>query len=234
MCRVLADLLSPNGSHGMGSVFLQVFLKNILEMDVSDEALQEAHIYKEYPIMNDRRIDIVIRLKSVFIPIEVKINAGEQKSQCYDYFQFAKKSNADTFVVYLTKFGHFPSEYSTYGGIDNKDFVPKNKIQCISFLGDIIDWLNNIWEISSEKLKPMIMQYIDAIKDFIENKDEEYRMEIVEKINQGSDTLRTSIEIAKALDDAKAAQIYKLFQEFERQMPELTEKYGLEEESVSR
>lgn len=234
MCRVLADLLSPNGSHGMGSVFLQVFLKNILEMDVSDEALQEAHIYKEYPIMNDRRIDLVIRLKFVFIPIEVKINAGEQKSQCYDYFQFAKKSNADTFVVYLTKFGHFPSEYSTYGGIDNKDFVPKNKIRCISFSGDIIDWLNNIWEISSEKLKPMIMQYIDAIKDFTENKDEEYRMEIVEKINQGSDTLRTSIEIAKALDDAKAAQIYKLFQEFERQMPELTEKYGLEEESVSR
>lgn len=74
MCRVLADLLSQNGSHGMGSVFLQVFLKNILEMDVSDEALQEAHIYKEYPIMNDRRIDLVIRLKSVFIPIEVKIS----------------------------------------------------------------------------------------------------------------------------------------------------------------
>ncbi|TAH59676.1 MAG: hypothetical protein EWM50_07655 [Gottschalkiaceae bacterium] len=39
----------------------------------------------EYPIDEDRRIDIVIACASRFIPIEVKIHARDQYSQCYDY-----------------------------------------------------------------------------------------------------------------------------------------------------
>lgn len=30
ICRVLADLLNPRGQHGMGSVYLELFLKEVL------------------------------------------------------------------------------------------------------------------------------------------------------------------------------------------------------------
>ena len=234
MCRVLADFLNPQGMHRQGCRYLQVFLKEVLDWDIAEEILQEARVYREYPITNDRRIDIVIRFRSRFIPIEVKINAGEQKSQCYDYFQFAKERDTQAFVVYLTKYGDSPSNYSTCGGENDSDCVPKDKIRCVSFAEDIVDWLEKIKVDTVANMQPLIAQYIDAIKDFTENEEEEYQMELAKQIGENSQTLRTSIEIAEAVDDAKVMQMQFLFQEFEKQMLPILEKYGLEEEQRSR
>ncbi len=110
MCRFLADLLSPEGQHGCGILFLKSFLQEILkEYCISDELLAHTDIFREYVIDNDRRIDIVIKNIDFFVPIEVKIYAGEQEGQCYDYFEYAK----DAPIIYLTRFGDVPSEYSS-------------------------------------------------------------------------------------------------------------------------
>ena len=79
---------------------------------MSDTLLVCTKVHKELAIDNDRRIDIVIENTCFFIPIEVKIYAGEQEGQCYDYFQNAKNSQ----IVYLTRFGDIPSEYSRKKG----------------------------------------------------------------------------------------------------------------------
>lgn len=91
MCRVLTDFLNPSGFHNKGAKYLRIFLTDILEMDEAETLCHTVHVLKEYPITQERRIDIVILAENTFIPIEVKIHAREQKAQCYDYYQFAKK-----------------------------------------------------------------------------------------------------------------------------------------------
>ena len=114
MCRFLADLINPNGEHNHGNFYLKMFLDEVLHFEEnSDSEIEKLRVYKEYPINLERRIDIVIRSSNFFIPIEVKINAGEQKSQCYDYYRHAVIEDKNTKVVYLTKYGTLPSEYST-------------------------------------------------------------------------------------------------------------------------
>ena len=100
----------------------------------SDEELNHAVVTTEYLIDRERRIDIVIELGQRFIPIEVKIYAGEQKSQCYDYYTFARTKDKNAKVVYLTLSGYFPSKYSKE--LDGR-CVPDEDIVCISFKDDI-------------------------------------------------------------------------------------------------
>ena len=105
MCRFLADLLNPEGQHGCGISFLKSFMHDVLnEYSMSDILLARTEVATEYVLDHERRIDIVIQNSRFFIPIEVKIYAGEQEGQCYDYYQYAKNSR----LVYLTRFGNAP------------------------------------------------------------------------------------------------------------------------------
>ena len=118
-------------------------MNKTINIDNSDLEIEKLRVFKEYPINKERRIDIVIRNSNFFISIEVKINAGEQKSQCYDYYQHAIIEYKNTKVIYLTKYGTLPSEYSTMEAFEKKDRVPDDRIICISFKDDIRRWLEN-------------------------------------------------------------------------------------------
>ena len=121
MCRFLADLLNPEGRHGYGILFLKSFMHDLLKEDsVSDLSLAHTDVVKEYVIDHGRRIDIVIQNPCFFIPIEVKIYAGEQEGQCYDYYQYARNAK----MVYLTRFGDVPSLYSRKKK-DGTDILPR-------------------------------------------------------------------------------------------------------------
>ena len=76
ICRVLADLLNPRGQHGMGSVYLELFLKEVLHWQaVNSDVVKHAVVTAEYLIDEDRRIDLVIETAGQFLPVEVKILA---------------------------------------------------------------------------------------------------------------------------------------------------------------
>ena len=231
MCRVLADLLNPSGEHGQGAKYLGCFVRTVLGLDISDEEIEDAHVYKEYPITDDRRIDIVITYHGGFIPMEVKINAGDQKSQCYDYYQFAKKRDKNAFVVYLTKSGYKPSEYSLTGRADDR--LPEGAVKCISFSEDILRWLEDIKAGSPDEMQVLIDQYAGAVKEFINVDNAEYKMNLTNKILADSDSLRTSLEIAGGVNHAKAEIMKRLFEEFEAQMQPILCKYNLELETRS-
>jgi hypothetical protein len=47
ICRVLYDLLSPKGSHNQGIVYLSLFVKNVLCIDVDDRILSNAVVERE-------------------------------------------------------------------------------------------------------------------------------------------------------------------------------------------
>ena len=99
ICRVLADLLNPRGQHGMGSVYLELFLKEVLHWQaVNSDVVKHAVVTAEYLIDEDRRIDLVIETAGQFLPVEVKILAGEQKAQCLDYYRFSRAKDPQTKV----------------------------------------------------------------------------------------------------------------------------------------
>ncbi|MBR4328321.1 MAG: PD-(D/E)XK nuclease family protein, partial [Candidatus Riflebacteria bacterium] len=136
ICRAIAALLDDN-YHNQGDCFLKLFFEQVLNREYTKKAYQ---IITEYYIDSGRRIDIAIKSKEnetekEFIPIEVKIFAGDQKNQCYDYCSC--KENNEKKIYYLTLDGRLPSEYSVSSINPIKDREEKvigyEGVECISF-----------------------------------------------------------------------------------------------------
>ena len=56
MCRMLFDLLNPNGRHGQGDIFLNDFLKHLEKKDKSFKAVEYidgVRVEKEYSIKQE-------------------------------------------------------------------------------------------------------------------------------------------------------------------------------------
>jgi hypothetical protein len=212
MCRVLADLLNPQGKHCQGSRYLSLFWETVrprlpdkLPLDVG-----RAKVAAEYVINENRRIDIVIENGKVFVPIEVKIWAGDQPKQLADYFAFAKTKNKGVHVpaLYLTVDGHEPSGFSKAG-------IGKNDYACISFKNEMLVWLEACArESATEAVVPVrenLKQLIAAIKSLCgKSEDTKMENEIFELVAKDDDTVRAALAICGAMDfKSRALEAFK-------------------------
>lgn len=202
-CRFLADLLDPNGKHGCGTLFLKAFFEKI-DLPADDEILKDMMVETEYLIKDDRRIDIAIYNSRIFIPIEVKIYADEQKDQCLDYYNFAKTMNTgkDFKLIYLTRFGIFPSLFST----GNRKEVQMS-IKCISFAKEIREMLENcLSSINNTLVRTAVESFIDMIT---EHSDPIYKEEknMFEKLYENEENFRAAIEIENHIKSLNAKKI---------------------------
>lgn len=212
MCRFLADLINPEGKHGLGNVFLRSFISEVLsdernKLNWGDDDFNHAHVVTEY-LINDslRRIDIVIYSNNRFLPIEAKINAEDQPSQCYEYWEYAKnweyarsKNDKDACIWYLTKYGSDPSQGSRQNS-NGSISMPDDKIHKISFNKDIQNWIDNIMNRlagnnEAEEIKTVLKHYLDAIEDFAKGED----MGIVNKLYESAESYRAGKSIADSL-----------------------------------
>jgi hypothetical protein len=198
ICRVITDLLNPKGTHYKGDVYLKLFwdivspkIENCPELKT-----ENARVINEYSTDVNRRIDIVIEDGTVFVPIEVKIWAGEQEDQIKDYAEYSRVKNGDTHipVLYLTIWG---SESETAG---EGDYV------CVSFYEDILAWLSNCLAHPETEATPpvreIIKQLIEAVKSICEYKeDEEMGKAIKSLITQSGETIRAALAISAALEE---------------------------------
>lgn len=230
MCRFLADLLNPDGKHGQGIWYLKLFMEQVLHRNLTDRQLSLIQMYKEYPIKDDRRIDLVLQSPDMFLPMEVKIHAGEQKSQCYDYYQYAKRTDKNTKVLYLTKYGDMPGPYSLCSA-DGQAALSEDKIVCISFAEDITAWLEKILEEEQGEIAHMIRQYLEAVRDFTGEGEKKRDMEIADKILEKEEYFRMALDLEKSMKTVKAGLLSRVLQEFEIQMEPLLEELGLEKEN---
>lgn len=126
LSRVIADLFNPFASHGQGTFFLQLFLRQFLEnktqtrFDTSwlEFKSKDVRVIVEKEIENDRRIDIYVTIKKsrskVFcLAIENKPYAGDQYRQISDYLKHLEGNFKENFLlIYLPSRGQMPSEYS--------------------------------------------------------------------------------------------------------------------------
>lgn len=172
MCRFLADLLDPKGHKSAGhkpdTSFLKSFLEVCLKMDGAKlKNLERTCVMTEYLIDNGRRIDIMLQHPQFSIPIEVKINAGDQESQCYDYHFYTRNAK----LVYLTKDDETKPSLWTMQSKDKGDTLEESAVTCISWKS-ICTWLEE-WREEQPKpgqnaeLLEQVRQYIGAIEWFL-------------------------------------------------------------------
>lgn len=196
---MIAELLNPKGSHGMGDTFLKFFIdlinnkfnseaKTHEKQKISTNNLEETRVYAEYYIGEITRasggqIDILLSNNEFVICIENKINAGDQIYQLIRYHDYLKKQTKKHQVLfYLTLEGKIASDISIrYGNQDNKklELTAGKDYHCLSYRYDILKWLEKCYQHSIELpvLRETIKQYINIIKSLtnqlISNKMEE-------------------------------------------------------------
>ncbi len=202
-CRLIYEMLSPEGSHRCGDAFLRMFFQDVLGKPYKEEII----VYREKSI-DEGRIDLVLEGKSCFYPIEVKIDAGDQYRQIERYAHFAEKqrkgrSDFDTTVYYLTLDGHRPSKMSM-------GEIPEEAIKCITFPKQIKGWLTRCAEVVKDKanVKVVLDQYIQLI-DRLEGTT---MMDELEKmIGSSKNDYESAIEIAKKLPLVQARKMLSVF-----------------------
>lgn len=168
----LAELLNPQGSHGVGDRFLRAFLKSVdclkdWEFDTTDAQVKiEYHTgFTNDDKTNGGRIDILIESNNKFLIIENKIYAGDQENQLLRYHKFAESH--DHKLLYLTLDRKEASEYST-----NNELKAGKDYFIIGYNAEIAEWLNCCIADASRYplIRETMIQYLNLIKK-ITNKD---------------------------------------------------------------
>lgn len=176
---MIAELLNPNGSHGLSKLFLQAFLKRLgLPSDYIKEAkgtITERYIGPKTKT-HGGRIDIIIEDGNHAIIIENKIYAEDQENQLLRYYNYGKENFNDNFkLIYLTLEGD-KADKKSLGG---KDVTYKE----ISYIKDVSEWLEKCIEIANEKplAKAVIIQYRELIKQITNtDMDKQYEEELLD------------------------------------------------------
>ncbi len=198
LCRLLCELINPNGQHCLNRVYLDLFLKYVL--DLNPQEFKTVSIEQERVIEDLRRIDICINVvdkndNSLTIPIEVKINAKDQDNQVCDYCHSVNNSQ----IYYLTKCGEYPANESIGS-------LAKTQIKCISWSKHILNWLDEcIYHkatIERMPIKIILQQFKSTIQQFI-GQSEGATMEISELLLENLENFENAQSISNSLDVAK-------------------------------
>lgn len=195
ICRILHALLNPDGTHGQGALYLKLFVENVLAIDNFHEAdYNSARVFREYVLANGHRIDLVIQTQRYFIPIEVKIYAGDQDKQCYDYYQYAKMG-----------------EITSY-----------ENVHCLSFATDILPWLREcrIQEetLEVEILRSTFQQIIESVEALTDQPKGGKDLELTEVLFASKENMENAWTIQKNYKQAQIMLLRKFFSRLEEKI----------------
>lgn len=112
----LGWILDPNGTHGMGDIFLRKFLRDIFsdekvttysQFDVDSFDLRTAEVRREW-----KHIDILIVLPDIVVAVENKIDSQDHSNQLKKYRHIVDESfpKHHKSYVYLTPYGNNPND----------------------------------------------------------------------------------------------------------------------------
>lgn len=198
----LAELLKPNGDHGLGDKFLDSFIKQVIKKVDPNFVIdkQTCQVFVEHPIgtitedySEGGRIDLLIQDKNNHaIVIENKINAGDQYKQLLRYHNWATKNSQKYVLIYLTKKGTDAKEYSA----EDIDY------QRISYKEDILNWLEHCVGIAAlfPRVRETLTQYITNLKQIMSIMSEMNKQTIVELLINKSN-IDATLEIISMSED---------------------------------
>ena len=219
--RFISVLLDPKAPHKMGNKFLSLFLRVVeSKMQVDDAEISVMPNYSNRTEFKD--IDIFIRkgYKSAII-IENKIDASdcnhEQEGQLEKYYREAIEEgysvdNID--IYYLTLDQHEPSEDS----VSTSGKYPElfEKVQCISYGSEIIEWLKKCAKESYAKpiLRESINQYINLLQKMTNNESTiSERIELMNIVGKNADNLESAMLLINNFKHIKWHTVYNFWKE---------------------
>lgn len=175
----LGELLNPNGSHLLGSLFLKLFLQKVqselaFDLPTTSVKLEQYIGAKDLESETGGRIDIYIKdSKGNAIAIENKIRAEDQEKQLVRY---SNHQGVKYEVYYLNLDGSPPSASSKGDLIEGQDY------NIISYRDDIRDWLEDCLKEATDTpiLRESIKQYIILIKKLTNTMNNEEEKKLIE------------------------------------------------------
>lgn len=105
---IIAWLINPEETHGLGNVFLQEFIKKIFNLELPFDS--QIKVFRESQKGGDRP-DIIVEGNNWLLIIENKIDSSENNSQTLRYANRWRKTggiNKNVFLVYLSPDGRTP------------------------------------------------------------------------------------------------------------------------------
>ena len=223
ICKMLGALLSPQGAHEAGEIFLEKFLEDVLN---ESAIVAETSIVRcEDATKERRRIDLTIESDGKIIPIEAKIHAGDQEHQLADYFEEIKnRKGACAYICYLTKDGRKPSQNSMTSTSGNT-ILKETQIKRLSWKDDIVPWLEDCVALETVQRKTMVQANIWQLIDTIRGWDNAMELQL-KNLVKSDDDLDKALYIWQSVSDARKALWKNFGKEFELQMKGV---YPLEE-----
>lgn len=169
----IAELLDPNGSHGLGDQFLRSFVDTVDCLRSWNFDTKSAKVQKELSIGGKNedcseggRIDIAVMSNGKAIIIENKIYAGDQEKQLLRYYNYGTTNCSNGFrLLYLTLNGDDASEYSREKLVVNEDYYT------VAYNHEIYDWLQRCIEFSARHslVRETLIQYQNLINQLTMN-----------------------------------------------------------------
>ena len=218
ICKMLGALLSPQGAHEAGEIFLEKFLEDVL--NESAIGAETSIVRCEDATKKRRRIDLTIEIDGKIIPIEAKIHAGDQEHQLADYFEEIKnRKGACDYICYLTKDGRKPSQNSMTSTSGNT-ILKETQIKRLSWKDDIVPWLEDCVALEKVQRKTMVQANIWQLIDTIRGWDNAMELQFKNIVNSDG-RLDSALGIWQMVSAARDALWHNFVEEFESQMKDV-------------
>ena len=223
--NVIYSLIDPNGLHYQDELFLQIFIKDVLEINDFGNILS---VQAEESTNENRRVDFTIKSNNYYIGIEMKVDASDLENQISHYYddlkeKASKDSNQEVIIYYLTKNGKDASLNSHNNKLEYKR---------ISFENHILTWIENCQkEVKNiTNLNEAFENYKDIVKK-ITNKYEGRVMSLKNELLYNEEYFELAKQISEAFQEAKNEKLCKLKNKQINLIIEIVEEKGLKFEN---
>ena len=203
--RFLFELLNPQGTHGMGTAFLERFLAQVgLDgFDVTTATVKREHQNMDIFIANKSRQAIIL---------ENKIFAPDQPKQLQRYYKAVRKEGyRDVTVLYLTPYGDAPNAESA-GNLDEE-------LITLSYADDVHDWLAACIEGAAPypTVRETLKQYQWLIEKLTGQAGGRLVMD-VKAVLKDEESLAAAISIGQALTEVKIDVQFAFWSQLEKRL----------------
>ncbi len=206
--RFLADLLNPQGKHGLGTFFLNNFSDLIKENTIFPDLNKvEIHVEKYIGAVTPTtggQIDILLidNLNNALI-IENKIYAGDQENQLLRYQNFGmqlQNRGGKFHIVYLTLHGNCASDFSLGNNMKHEEY------ECLSYKHHIVNWLEDCDKqlIGNQQAAVILKHYTQLLKNLTGMENNHYQYLTIAEITSSKEHFSAAEKISHAILPAKS------------------------------
>ena len=204
--RFLFEVLNPQGTHGMGTAFLERFLAQagLETFDVTTATVQREYQSMDIFIANAVRQAVIL---------ENKLFAPDQPKQLQRYYKAVRKEGyRDVKVLYLTLYGDVPSADSA-GNLDEEILT------LISYADDVRDWLAHCIEniLLPPTIHMTLMQYQWLVEGLTGQAGGRLLMD-VKALLKDEEAVRAAISIGQALIEVKIEVLFAFWLSLEEKL----------------